>query len=173
MLTLSFYHLAALVAVAMFLCAFGVVLFLVYRPSDLGGARGDDAQAFPPHASTCPNRWEHTQEGKCALTVSKNTTAATAPINAGVFLASSSNTTEFSKAKVDEAKNNDFCASVAIQKADDDEGTQTLSFDPNDTAFSKGKPAVCGRKQFAAAFGIEWEGVSNYNKCEMFTTDRE
>ena len=48
-----------------------------------------------------------------------------------------------------------------------DASTKVLSFDPKDDFFTKGKIDICGKKSWATISSIEWEGVSNYNQCEM------
>jgi hypothetical protein len=43
-----------------------------------------------------------------------------------------------------------------------------FSFNPTDAAFNeRGITQTCGQKRWAIANKVEWDGVSNYNKCSI------
>lgn len=160
----GFYHAAIAVSVVMFACSLAVILYLVYNTSAGGGG---DGRAFPPVQSACPDLWTLNDENKlCQIDLATGSNKKdNTEKNVGSLVDATSGAVLTDSARLTDLKN---LYASSLKTADD-----KITFNPNDSTFSDGKPAVCGRKQFAAITGIHWEGVSNSNQCEMFANQSD
>ena len=105
---------------------------------------GDDTAkvTFPPHSNQCPDYWEVNGDGSCE--VQKN----------GINLGTKSDDSERTYADKDEF----VPASDGGNQFVTDNASNPTSID-----FTAG--SICDKKQWANTFKIEWDGVTNYNKC--------
>lgn len=114
----------------------GVLVFLAMQIED-----SQEEKAFPPIQSGCPDYWD--QNGTiCDIPPYGTDHPNTGQIrDGGTLLLSSSNTPGL------------------------DLTSNPVSIDMASGAWSSTKTSICGKKDWANTYGLEWDGVSNYNNC--------
>lgn len=92
---------------------------------------------FPPVAAKCPDYWKAgSGSGICSIPASYDNNVGSIFNNFDAF---GKNTPGIS-------------------------GQTNIDF--SDSGWSKNGSAICGQKTWANTYGIQWDGVSNYNSCK-------
>jgi hypothetical protein len=106
---------------------------------------------FPPVSNTCPDYWQVSSDGKSCTVPSSSTVTNTGSIfnKDGGKLQDSFTTTKLT-------------ARYPFGTPGYSDGIISFS-DAGWT--SNGKSAICQQKSWANNYGIQWDGVSNYNRC--------
>jgi hypothetical protein len=140
--TPSFYLIAIIVVVIfLIICLTGVGILMKYQNA---------GQAFPPAAQPCPDGWKVGIDGSCGQKIGSNTSLNTGRLYAvtGTDLNTNSpysNSYVYPTTYVDTTRTlNDLDISINFTRRD---ATWT----------------TCQQKTWANRYGIEWDGVSNYN----------
>ena len=108
---------------------------------------GDDTTqvTFPPHSNQCPDYWEVNGDGHCII-----------PTN-GINLGTATSPTGFEKLKnIGTVQNPNMVRDTAYTGIQPDLTNTNIPFENR---------TICEKKQWANTFKIEWDGVTNYNKC--------
>lgn len=105
----------------------------------------DEDKAFPMYASKCPDGWVVSDTSGCQVPASS----------------SELNYPEYVEAISKEAYVNNFYigSDIAKDAVEANIQSQYLNFTPNAT--------TCDKHAWARDVGVRWDGVSNYNKCEL------
>lgn len=125
-----------LVVVIALVILIGVLIFLAMQIDD-----SKQEKAFPPVQSDCPDYWNKVGTS-CYIPVDGSNHPNTGTIrDGGSLLLTPTNTPGLNYSSI------------------------PLSIDMAATGWSSTSTSICGKKQWANTYGIEWDGVSNYNDC--------
>ncbi len=152
----SFYTIVIAVAVIL------LIIILTYVGILLSEKKlsGENQVAFPPIANTCPDNWEakiHIDTNGVENVYCAVPTDATTK-NVGTIL--DTNTTDSTKtnAEVTTGYNKSLITENNNQVG-------VIDFNSNLWA-ADGKTPDCAKKAWADTYDIQWDGISNYTKCE-------
>ena len=125
-----------------------IVLIVILTFIGIALAKNNKSVVFPPVANSCPDYWTVSSDGtKCTVPLSTATNVGN--IYVGGTLSTAFTTTSInSKAPY----GTPGYASGAISFSD-------AGWTAN------GKSTICQQKSWANNYGIQWDGVSNYNTC--------
>jgi hypothetical protein len=125
-----------------------IVLIVILTFIGIALAKNDKSVVFPPVANTCPDYWTVSSDGtKCTVPLSSATNAGNIYVNGSL---SSAFTTTLLTSNA--PYGTPGYASGAISFSD-------AGWTAN------GKSTICQQKSWANNYGIQWDGVSNYNTC--------
>ena len=99
-----------------------------------------DEKPYPPVQTTCPDYWD-TAGMKCVIPPFGSNHPNTGSIRDGSSLLLDTNNTP------------------GINMTE-----ETIAMD--DTRWTSDNTEICSKKNWAKVYGIEWDGVSNYNSCK-------
>lgn len=138
----SFYLIAVIVAVIfLIICLTVVGILMKYQNA---------GQTFPPAAQSCPDGWKIDLCGNCGVNVTNSLNKGRLGAITGVDLSSNSpyfNSYTFPSTYANPGQNRTNLV-----------GDISINFSlPNATW------TICQQKNWANRYGIEWDGVSNYN----------
>ena len=117
-----------------------LIVVLVFLALQIQDAK--DEKPFPPTQSTCPDYWD-TNGTLCNVPPfgSEHPNMGSIRDSQGNLLLSTNNTS-------------------GLNLMDN-----PISIDMSDELWTSGGTALCSKKQWTNTYGIEWDGVSNYNGC--------
>lgn len=140
----SFYLITVIVAVIfLIICLTGVGILMKYQNA---------GQIFPPAAKPCPDGWNVASDGSCGQKIS-----STPSSNTGRLYAVTGN-------DLMAITNSPYSTSFTLPTAYTDKTTTlnnidiSINFTKKDATWT-----MCQQKTWANRYGIEWDGVSNYN----------
>ena len=152
----SFYTIVITVAVIL------LIIILTYIGILLSEKKlsGENQIPFPPIANTCPDNWDakiHTdatgaEKIYCAVPTNVNIK------NVGTIL----DTSTTNSAKTNAELTLGYNKTIIIEN---DKPVGVIDFNSNLWA-TQGKTTDCAKKSWADTYDIQWDGISNYTKCE-------
>lgn len=135
------------------LTVLGIALFLLIVIFIIVGVlmkHNNTHSVFPPNASTCPNYWVETADGKCTIpTETKSTIPGVKPIppiNVG------------SGGEYDSSAKNTGVPGYLT------DGT-TLGFNKTNNTLDFSNYTACTKMTWSNKYGILWDGINNINTC--------
>jgi hypothetical protein len=150
------------------------IIFLIIILTLIGIAMKyqDKATVFPPVANKCPDYWTIADDGKsCKLpgygkknvgTLYDANTLQIKPatsINTGAENSPSSTYTPYVFPIYTPATNATLTPGKRIETP-----ISTIDF-TNEAWGNQGKTDICAKKQWADNWGVNWDGITNYNSC--------
>lgn len=164
-----FYIIVLVVAVSIFVLVFGYMIVSYSYPTDI----------YPNVGDACPDYWVVNSDNTCQI--------PTNGFNMGDLSANTYNYTDFKGSKQKITKNkygNSVYSTIPntgsyivytkeqipfgyyLQNPKDPTQTSVNFNDPGWVSYSSNGSRQCGLKKWANQHQIQWDGVSNYNKCK-------
>lgn len=138
---MNFYSIVLTIAIIL------LILVLTYVGIIMQNAKHTGKVVFPPVESKCPDYWEYTGNS-CVVPVSGSMNTGSIYNGNNTLLINNGNTFGFTTGN--SITGNSISAYV----------------DFNDKSWSSlGLSGVCQKQKWANMYGIQWDGVSNYNSC--------
>lgn len=148
----SFYLIAVIIAVVfLIICLTTVGILMKYQNA---------GQTFPPSAQPCPDGWNVGSDGSCGINLSTSLNKGRLTAISGSDL--SSNSPYFNSYTFSSAYTNPVSASVYVNPATNKSATLVGDLNIN-FSLPNAKWTTCQQKNWANRYGIEWDGISNYN----------
>lgn len=150
-----FYTIVVVVAVIMFILILTYVGLLIAEKNF-----GSSLVEYPPISNSCPDNWnartkvdnDNNEKVYCEL-------PTTSMKNVGTILDPSTSNESLTNAQITYGYNDTLFTDVSSNPV----GVIDFS-DP--LWLSTGKTAICAKKQWCETYDIQWDGVTNYSKCD-------
>jgi len=138
---MNFYGIVLTIAIIL------LILILTYVGIVMQNSKTSGKVVFPPVESKCPDYWEYTGNS-CVVPDSGSMNTGSIYDSNGFILINASST--FGLTSGNSITGNGISTYV----------------DFNDKSWSSlGLSGVCQKQKWASMYGIQWDGVSNYNSC--------
>ena len=124
-----------------------LILILTYVGIVMTYYKSNSAKVYPPVANKCPDYWNISSDGS------------------GCIIPYESTSKNYSLKLLNDVSSGIVPNNAFLVKWSSTDMSMILLDDPSMSSYNGATIQNCGKKNWANYYGIEWDGVSNYNNC--------